>query len=54
MLKQDPIIWLNNGGALQKLLTLGLVSTTADGFKAVSLDQARKVLDQKWDNYFTY
>lgn len=40
--------------ALQKLLTLGLVSTSSDGFEAVSLDKARQVLDQTWDNYFTY
>ena len=40
--------------ALQKLLTLGLVSTTSEGYQAISLDEARKVLDHTWDNYFTY
>lgn len=40
--------------ALQKLVTLGLVSSTADAYQAVSLDQARKILDRQWDDYFNY
>ncbi|MFW5432038.1 MAG: TMEM143 family protein [Methylophilaceae bacterium] len=40
--------------ALQKLLKLGLVSSTSNKYKAVSLNQARTLLDQQWDNYFTF
>ena len=40
--------------ALQKLLKLGLISSRLKRYKAISLDQARKLLDRKWDNYFTY
>lgn len=40
--------------ALQKLLTLGIVSLNADTYQAVSLDEARKILDQQWDDYFNY
>lgn len=40
--------------ALQKLLKLGLVSLASNAYQAVSLDEARKILDQTWDNYFTY
>ncbi|PCI59040.1 MAG: hypothetical protein COB34_04055 [Methylophilaceae bacterium] len=40
--------------ALQKLVKLGLVSSTASTYQAVSLDQARKKLDQQWDDYFNY
>lgn len=40
--------------ALDKLLTLGLVTSTANQFSAVSLDKARHLLDEKWDNYFTF
>lgn len=40
--------------ALNKLLTLGLASSTANQYSAVSLDKARHLLDEKWDNYFTF
>jgi Protein of unknown function (DUF3754) len=40
--------------ALHKLLKLGLVSSTSNRYQAVSLDRARKLLDQTWDQYFTY
>lgn len=40
--------------ALQKLLTLGIVSLNTDTYQAVSLDEARKILDQQWDDYFNY
>ncbi len=40
--------------ALQKLKKLGLVTVRSSRYKAVSLDQARKVLDQTWDNYFNF
>lgn len=48
--------------ALQKLLKLGLVSLapnraanpTPDRYRAITLNQAKKVLDQAWDQYFTY
>lgn len=40
--------------ALQKLRKLKLVSIRAKRYKAVSLNEARKILDRQWDNYFNY
>ena len=38
--------------ALDKLLALGLVETSAGLLRAVSIDQGIRILDQRWDNYF--
>ena len=38
--------------ALHKLLVLGLVEEYEDGLSAVSIEQAIRLLDQRWDNYF--
>jgi len=38
--------------ALDKLLALGLVETSAGALHAVSIDQGIRILDQRWDNYF--
>ena len=40
--------------ALQKLVTLGLVSFKSNSYQAAPLNQARTSLDQQWDNYFDY
>lgn len=40
--------------AIDKLLKLGLITQTANRFTAVSLDQARKILDTIWDDYYAY
>ncbi len=39
--------------AMQKLLTLGLVSETMGKLNAVPIEQGIRLLDQRWDNYFT-
>ena len=38
--------------ALQKLLVLGLVEEHEDKLSAVTIEQAIRLLDQRWDNYF--
>ena len=38
--------------ALDKLLALGLVETSAGRLGAVSIDRGIRILDQRWDNYF--
>lgn len=40
--------------ALQKLLKLGLITFVSNRFQAVPLEKAMQVLDQTWDNYFSY
>lgn len=40
--------------ALKKLVQLKLVTVRAKRYKAIPLDRARHVLDQLWDNYFTF
>jgi hypothetical protein len=38
--------------ALDKLLALGLVETSAGRLGAVSISEGIRILDQRWDNYF--
>lgn len=40
--------------ALQKLLKLGLITFVSNRFQAAPLEKAMQVLDQTWDNYFSY
>lgn len=40
--------------ALQKLLKLGLITFVSNRFQAVPLEKVMQVLDQTWDNYFSY
>lgn len=49
---QRQILDFEIDDALQKLVTLGLVSVSADQYQAVPLDQAKTRLNQIWDNYF--
>ena len=42
------------GDALEKLERLRLVVKSGDRFRAVPLEKALEVLDDKWDNYFQY
>ena len=42
------------GDALAKLEHLHLVERQSNFFKAISLDRALDVLDEKWDSYFLY
>ena len=38
--------------ALRKLQSLGLVEVTQQGLRAVDVERAIRLLDQRWDNYF--
>jgi len=38
--------------ALNKLLSLGMIVKTDNTYQALKTDDAMKVLDQRWDNYF--
>jgi len=38
--------------ALNKLLTLGIITKNDNGYQALPIDEAIKILDQRWDNYF--
>lgn len=40
--------------ALQKLLKFGLIKLVSNRFQALPLEKAMQVLDQTWDNYFSY
>jgi hypothetical protein len=40
--------------AVEKLLQLGLIRTEGNGLSAVSIDGACKILDKRWDEYFSY
>lgn len=40
--------------ALQKLLKLGLITFVSNRFQAAPLEKAMQLLDQTWDNYFSY
>ena len=40
--------------ALGKLLRLGLVQEAAEGIEVVSIEEACRLLDKRWDEYFTY
>lgn len=40
--------------ALEKLIVLGLVECKNDLYSAISLEKAREILDQIWDDYFTF
>jgi len=38
--------------ALNKLLTLGIITQTDNGYQTLPIDESIKILDQRWDNYF--
>ena len=40
--------------AVTKLLNIGLIKKTDDTLVAISIAEAIRVLDQRWDNYFTH